>query len=96
MRAVLLALLLASPALADGERPVTIEVGKTVQVDVGYARGWMCDDASLVTAEMVTKNDHNYWIVTGAKVGRTLCRVGTDALAPGYVFDLKVVAAKKR
>ncbi len=96
MRCVLAVLLLAGAAAAEGERPLSIELGKTVQVDVGYARGWMCDDPSLVEADMTTRGDHNFWIVKAVKLGHTLCRVGTDAYAIAYVFDLKVVPAKKR
>ncbi|MGE5182125.1 MAG: hypothetical protein ACM31C_08685 [Acidobacteriota bacterium] len=87
---------LAAAAAAEGERPLRVELGKTVQVDVGYARGWMCDDPSLVEADMTTKGDHNVWVVRGVKLGHTLCRVGTDAYASAYVFDLRIVPAKKR
>lgn len=97
MRISAIALVLVSTAaLADGEIRLDLELGKTRDVDVGYARGWLCDDPSLVTADMVTRDDHNYWVVTGAKLGATTCRVGTDPLAAHYVFSVHVVAAKKR
>ncbi|HTR50226.1 MAG TPA: hypothetical protein VMJ10_05920 [Kofleriaceae bacterium] len=97
-RYVLALLVLASSvALADGEIRLDVELGKQVEVDVGYVRGWMCDDPSLVTAEIVTREDRNVWIVTGAKLGHTLCRVGTDPTMPRhYVFDLHVVEPKPR
>jgi hypothetical protein len=93
---VVVAMLAAGDALAgDGVR-LDVTLGKTVEVKVGYARGWFCDDPSLVTAELVTRDDTNVWIVTGAKLGKTQCRVGTDAYGgPGYLFDLRVVAKKK-
>ncbi len=97
MRHVVCLCVLAASAAADGERPLSIELGKTVQVDVGYARGWMCDDPSLVEADLVTRGDHNVWVVRGAKLGQTLCRVGTQPLTPVYyVFDVRVVAAKRK
>jgi hypothetical protein len=97
MRLAALALLvLAGTALADGEIPLEVELGKKIERNVGYARGWFCDDPTLVQADLVTRGDHNVWIVTGAKLGHTLCRVGTDAYAGAYVFDLHVVAAKKK
>jgi hypothetical protein len=100
MRALVVSLpllLLTTTALADGEIKLEVQLGKKVTQDVGYARGWMCDDPSLVQAELVTKNDKNYWVVTGAKLGTTLCRVGTQPLTPVYyVFEVHVVPAKKR
>lgn len=74
------------------ELSLRVEIGKTVERSVGYARGWTCDDPSLVTAELVTRDDHNVWIVTGKKLGSTQCRVGTDPYGVAYVFDVRVVA----
>ncbi len=97
MKLVAAALLFASTsALADGEIRIDLELGKKREIDVGYVRGWMCDDPSLVTADMVTKDERNYWVVTGVKLGSTTCRVGTDPLAGHYVFAVRVVPAKKR
>ena len=97
-RYLALALVLtATTALADGEIKLEVQLGKRVEKNVGYARGWMCDDPSLVTADLVTKDDHNVWIVTGEKLGKTLCRVGTQPMTPVYyVFEVTVVPAKKR
>lgn len=74
--------------------PLLVEVGKTVEYNVVYARGWSCDDPSLVEARIATRGDQNFWIVKGAKVGITQCRVGTDPYAASYVFDVRVVARK--
>jgi len=79
-----------APAFAQ-EPSLRVEIGKTVERLVGYARGWTCDDPSLVTAEVVTRGDHNVWIVTGKKLGSTKCRVGTDPYGVSYVFDVRVV-----
>ncbi|MEO8841396.1 MAG: hypothetical protein ABI591_32170 [Kofleriaceae bacterium] len=92
-------LLFATTALADGilvkgDYPkVKLAVGQTVEVAVGYYRGfWGCDDGTLVTADIVTKNDTNYWVVTGAKAGSTQCRVGLEQLGGFTVFDVYVTA----
>lgn len=87
----LLPLLIASSAFADDVPRIDVEVGKKFEKNVEYARGYMCDDPSIVTAEMITRDDRNYWVVTGVKVGETMCRVGLDRLALHYVFDVRVL-----
>ncbi len=99
MRAVLVAVLvaLAAPTVADDDAPkLKVELGKSLAQPVGIARGWFCDDTSLVTAEIVTRNEVNVWIVTGVKLGTTQCRVGTDPTRPAYVFEVRVVPAKPK
>jgi hypothetical protein len=93
MRSIVLALLVCVVARADADDipRLDVELGATVEKNVMYARGFMCDDPSLVTAEMVTRDDHNVWIVKGAKLGETLCRVGLDRLRVYYVFDVHVI-----
>jgi hypothetical protein len=72
---------------------VDVVVGKTVEIDVGYARGLRCDDTSIVRADVITRNDHNYFVVTGVQAGRTQCRVGTSlSTPPWFVFDVHVAA----
>jgi hypothetical protein len=94
--AVAVGLVVAGSAFADGTR-VDVEVGKTVQVDVGYARGLLCDDLTILRADLVTRNDHNYFVVTGVKPGQTACRVGTSpSTPPWFYFDVRIVPAKKR
>ena len=83
----------------DGPTGTTIrvEVGQTVERDVGYARGLVCDDLSILDASLVTRNDHNFLRLTGKQPGKTLCRVGTDPTVPPWsLFDVVVVPAKKR
>jgi hypothetical protein len=94
-RAIAMCVLAAGVARADGKR-VDVELAKTIEIKVDYARGWLCDDASLVKADVVTRDDVNFWVVTGAKLGATTCRVGTDPSLPSYVFDVHVVPARKR
>ena len=97
MKAVALLLLAASIAHADDQPPrLDVELGKTIERNVGYARGWLCDDPTLVKAELVTRDDVNYWIVTGEKLGSTTCRVGTEPGRPSQVFDVVVIPAKKK
>ena len=84
--------------VSTGELPpnprVDVEVGKSVEANVGYVRGgWFCDDATLVSAELVTRGDNNFWIVTGVKAGTTQCRVGGQLHQNYLVFDV-VVAPK--
>jgi len=95
--------LLATTARADGilvpgDFPkLNVEVGKTVEAAVGHYRGaWGCDDATLVTADIITKDDTNYWVVTGVKAGSTQCRVGLVSLGGYAVFDVYVTAPAKK
>jgi hypothetical protein len=85
----------AVPALgeADGVGRVELEVGETAELEVGNALGWFCDDPSLVGAEIVLGDGYNTWVVTGANVGTTHCRVGTTVGRASYLFEVEVVAA---
>jgi hypothetical protein len=85
-----------APARAEGEIPLEVELGKVVEVKVSSARGWFCDDPSLVQAELVTRNDTNVWRVGGAKLGTTTCRVGINPGLLHYVFAVTVVEPKRR
>lgn len=89
-RALLAAFALASPAGAQGEAALSVEVGATIEQDVGNAIGWFCDDPSLVDATLVTRGDVNYWVVTGVKPGATKCQVGTSFGRAQFVFDVTV------
>jgi hypothetical protein len=74
---------------------IDVEVGKTAEVDVGYARGLLCDDLSIVRADLVTRNDRNFFVVTGLKAGLTHCRVGTSvSTPPWFLFEIRVASAK--
>jgi hypothetical protein len=70
---------------------LVLELGKTVERNVGYARGWACDEPALVKGEIATRGDHNVWLVTGQRAGSTQCRVGTDPYGVSYVFNVRVV-----
>lgn len=99
-----LALLLAASvatsvgvASAQDALPLVVEVGKTVEVEVGFAMGHVCDDNSILRAEMRNKNPAtNVFVVTGVKVGTTLCRAGTNSIQdrPSFLFQVSVVEAQ--
>ena len=73
-------LLWAAAALAeDGVPELTVGVGKTVSTSVGLAMGVVCDDLTLISVSMATKDKNdNQLVITGLKEGKTLCRVGND------------------
>jgi hypothetical protein len=82
---------LAGSALADdATRRLTVDVDATVEVDVGYAVGFRCDDAKLISASMTTRDDHNVFVVKGVAAGKTQCRVGTNPQRPSVLFDVVV------
>jgi hypothetical protein len=100
MRRVLFAcLLVAGAARADMPiDPVTepsrleVAVGETVQRDVGFALGLVCDDLAIVRADLRTAaSGSNVFEVTGVQLGDTTCRAGTTPNRPTYLFAIRVV-----
>jgi len=90
---LLLLLGLTSPVLADDSvRRETIVVGQSVERDVGYAIGVVCDDPDPVGAEMKTAKsaDNNILVLTGKRAGKTTCRAGTDPHRVSFVFEIIV------
>ena len=71
-------LLLALCSIAHADDTVSVRVGDTVKRDVGYARGLLCDDTTVVEATIATdeKRDVNVVSFKGLKVGTTSCRAG--------------------
>jgi hypothetical protein len=100
MRAILIstALLLALPitAAADDYPRLDVELGTTVSIDIGQRRGLICDDTSIITPDVQTRNGRNYFVVTGNTLGSTLCRVGTEPGQMNLFYDVHVVPPKKR
>ena len=82
-------------ARADEERfPLSVEVGATVKQKVGFAMGHLCDDETLVRAEMQNGTDEdNVLVVTGLKAGTTLCRAGMVKDRPTFLFEVTVTSA---
>jgi len=86
----------AAPAYAEGQ-PIEVELGKSVELDVGYARGVICDDLTIIDADLHAKTEQsNAFVITGKALGSTMCRVGTDALHVRFLFDIHVVPAKPK
>jgi len=88
---------LCMPTLASAEDrvPLTVEVGATVTTKVGYAMGYLCDDESIARGQMKNGTpDDNLFVVTGVKLGTTLCRAGTTQDRPTILFQITVVAPK--
>ena len=93
----LLAALVALPARADdAPARITVEVGKTVEREVGYAIGVICD-GDFVEAEMKSKSaETNVLVLRGLRAGKTLCRAGTDPNRVSIVFEVIVTPKRKR
>ena len=94
MRSLVICLLLtAATARADEERQqIVVEVGQTVSREVGFAMGHLCDDETILRAEMKNGTmENNLFVVTGVKAGTTLCRAGTVQHRPSVLFEITVV-----
>jgi len=97
LRAIAIVCLLGGLARADDPIRIEVAVGDTVERDVGFAMGLMCDDLSVIRAELVTStSDSNSFRVTGLVEGTTTCRVGTAPTRPAYVFSVHVMASRRR
>ena len=97
MRSLVLAFcfVTAGIAVADDAERIDVAVGETVERDVGYAMGLMCDDITIVHADVRAKSpESNTFTVTGVKEGTTLCRVGTAPNRPSILFDVHVIAQR--
>ncbi len=83
---------IADGILVAGDYPrVDVAVGKTVEHNVGIRRGgWMCDDPSLLTGDIVTRGDANFFVITGVKAGSTQCRVGLEREGGFVVFNVYI------
>jgi hypothetical protein len=91
----------AGRALADDAAPsvlrIDVAIGQTVERDVGFAIGLLCDDLSIIRADLrASTPESNRFIVTGIQEGTTTCRVGTAPSRPSFVFEIHVVAARRR
>jgi hypothetical protein len=83
---------LAAPVAADPGDRIVVTVGQSEQRDVGMARGFSCDDPSLVRVEMKTvSRKSNVATLTGLAEGKTHCRIGTYAGLPSVVVEVVVV-----
>ena len=73
---------------------LVVEVGQTVEIEVGWATGHACDDLAVVAAELhAGSRATNVFAVTGRAEGVTACRVGTALGRPSFLFQVEVVPA---
>jgi hypothetical protein len=86
----LFALLETATVLADTF--VTVEMDKTVRVDVGLANGLNCDDLSVARVEIRAQSpQNNQLVVTGLKPGVTACRAGLPQGGATVLVHIRVV-----
>lgn len=94
--AMLAALGAGGLAVADAPRDATrieVQVGDSVERDVGFAVGLLCEDVAIVHAELRSETpESNVLRVTGVKPGDTQCRAGTVPGRPVFVFEIHVTA----
>ncbi len=94
--ALLSALLPAAPpptALGQWATPMTVQlhVNEVKQLEVGFARGLVCDDLSIVKAELRDHTEtNNLLVLTGLKAGNTHCRVGIEKGMPAFYVTILV------
>lgn len=92
---IVAALILFTAASADLAQPMNVKVGQTLEIDVGRAMGFRCDDASLLIAGMKTVSPQsNHFVITGVREGETLCRIGIAPRQPNLLVRVHVSAAK--
>ncbi|MBA3501377.1 MAG: hypothetical protein M4D80_27390 [Myxococcota bacterium] len=86
----------ASADVSDGINRESIDVGQTIEREVGYAIGVRCDDPETVAAEMKSRtSETNVLVITGKRAGKTMCRAGTDPNRVSYVFEVTVKARRR-
>jgi hypothetical protein len=82
-------------AAADEPLRIDLEVGQTEERDVGIAIGLVCDDLSIIRAELRSETpESNVLRVTGVQPGDTRCRAGTVPGRPMFVFEIHVTARR--
>lgn len=101
MRSLHVAALLAAVsgrAIADeGARKLVVAVDETVELEVGYAIGFVCDDTTIVRGEMKSRSStQNVFVATGLKTGTTQCRIGTDPNRPSTLYQVIVTPPRRR
>ena len=88
--------LVSATAVAEDAARLDVAVGETVERDVGYALGLMCDDTAAIHVDLRnTSPETNTFVVTGIKEGTALCRVGTSPGRPTFLFEIHVVPVRR-
>ena len=86
-----------NPQVLQAAAPLEVAIGETVARDVGFAVGLICDDSSILRADLRTADSGtNVFEVTGVRLGDTVCRAGTAPTRPSFVFRVHVVEARRR
>ena len=81
-----------SPVVASGVK-VTLKVGEQKVLNVGLAMGLVCNDGTVVQAELrPTSATENELVLTGLKPGRTACRAGTANVSRSKLVNITVAA----
>src|SRR4051794_9467743 len=78
-------------AAGSSSKDVELKVGETKTVPVGYAKGLICDDLKIASAEIKDATaENNVVVIRGLKVGKTQCRAGTDKDGPRVFLSVTV------
>jgi hypothetical protein len=97
IRIAVILCLVATSARADDAMRIDVAVGETIEREVGFAMGLQCDDVAIIRVELRAGTpESNTFVVTGVTEGATRCRVGTMPNRPTYVFEIHVVAPRRR
>ena len=93
------ALLLGAVAVLAQQAPVAsgvkvhLHVGQQKVLNVGLAMGLMCDDGTVVQAELrPNSNSENELVLVGLKPGKTSCRAGTANMSRSKLVHISVTA----
>jgi hypothetical protein len=94
----LLVFVLAAPGLAQ-QAPVSsgtkvkLQVGQQKVLNVGLAMGLVCNDGSVVQAELRAVSDtENELVLVGLKPGKTACRAGSANMSRSVLVYISVSA----
>ena len=95
---LLVALALAAPApgqqapVASGTK-VKLQVGQQKVLNVGLAMGLVCNDGTVVQADLRPISDtENELVLVGLKPGKTACRAGTANMSRSVLVYVSVTA----
>lgn len=95
VRLAVILCLAATTVWADEAVRIDVAVGETIERDVGFAIGLLCDDVAILRADLrASTQESNTFTVTGVTQGTTRCRVGTAPNRPTYLFEIHVVAPR--
>jgi hypothetical protein len=97
-RLALVALALSAPSFGQ-QQPVPsgtnvhLHVGEQKVLNVGLAMGLVCNNGTVVQAELRPLSDtENELVLVGLKPGRTACRAGTANMSRSVLVHISVVA----